>query len=337
MSYLLSNYGGTRPAELGTLQNGNFSHLRSHPTGSILTSGGGLSADQARLSEEALFAGRDSHEVGHPLNESLWSAFAVDLEGKKPSGASRSELGQSGSSRLTEEDEASPGASPFQSLEKTPLKKGMRGEQVARFKQYLNRFFKVDQNDVFDDATERAVKAYQEKRSLGQDGVVGNGTFGSIFNDLFWKDGTKANLGERKLPKENIEVTVDLSEQRATVRDRKTGKLLREYPISSGRPGFDTPAGNYEVTDKFTRPEWIPPDSDWARGSSRVPPGPENPLGVAGLQLSNSTYLLHSVPTSKFGSLGKSPASHGCVRMFPHHIMELHDTLSNGAPVRIVP
>jgi lipoprotein-anchoring transpeptidase ErfK/SrfK len=339
MSFLLSNYGGTRTTELNAFQNGNSSQSRN-PSPANMNEGADVrSLDRAGLSEEALSAGQEFRsDAGQGLSNSLWNTFALSPEFKKTSVASsRPDLEESRPSRATDEDDIAPGATPFKSLEQTPLKKGMRGEQVARFKQYLNSFFKVDQNDVYDDATERAVKAYQEKRNLGKDGIVGNGTFGSIFSDLFWKDGTKADLGEKSLPKENLEVIVDLSEQRARVRDTQSGKILREYPISSGAPGFDTPAGNYQVTDKFTKPEWIPPNSDWARGSSRVPPGPDNPLGVAGLQLSNSDYLLHSVPTSKFGTLGNTPASHGCVRMYPHHVMQLHDTLSNGTSVRIVP
>jgi lipoprotein-anchoring transpeptidase ErfK/SrfK len=338
MSFLVNNYGGTRSAEPSAFHNGNSSQSRNQSAANLNERAGAWSTDQAGLSEEALSARQESVQArGHSLTNNLWSAFALSPEVKKTSlASSRPDLEESRPSAVSDEDDVAPTETPFKSLETTPLKKGMRGEQVARFKQYLNRFFKVDQNDVYDDATERAVKAYQEKRNLDKDGVVGNGTFGSIFNDLFWKDGTKADLGEEKLPTENLEVIVDLSEQRARVKDTKSGKILREYPISSGAPGFDTPRGNYQVTDKFTKPEWIPPNSDWARGSSRVPPGPNNPLGVAGLQLNNSEYLLHSVPTSKFGTLGNTPASRGCVRMFPHHVMQLHDTLSNGTSVRVV-
>lgn len=228
----------------------------------------------------------------------------------------------------------------FQNLEKTPLRQGMEGPAVARFQKWLNHAQPVAATGRFDDATEAAVRRYQARHGLASDGVVGNGTFGMLFEELFWKGGLRPSMTDpaenAALPRD-LEVVVDLGRQRAFLVDGQSREALRSYPISSGAPGFATPQGNFRITAHYMKPEWVPPSSDWARGSSLVPPGPDNPLGPAAMQLSGSTVLLHGVPHAKFGSLGRSPQSHGCVRMYPHHVMELYELLPDGATVRVVP
>ena len=64
-----------------------------------------------------------------------------------------------------------------------------------------------------------------------------------------------------------------------------------------------------------------------------VRPGPDNPLGSHALYLGFPAYLIHG--TNRPYSIGMR-VSHGCVRMYPEHIVELFDLAENGTPVTLV-
>lgn len=64
------------------------------------------------------------------------------------------------------------------------------------------------------------------------------------------------------------------------------GHLNAAYPVSVGRPGWRTPRGEFTVVELRKNPVWRVPRSIQAemaaegkRVRTRVPPGPDNPLG----------------------------------------------------------
>ncbi len=87
--------------------------------------------------------------------------------------------------------------------------------------------------------------------------------------------------------------------------------LLASFPVSVGKPGHETPAGDYRITHLVWNPWWNPPDSRWARGKRPQAPGPGNPMGRVKMFFSD-LYYIHGTPDVE--QLGE-PASHGCVRM----------------------
>ena len=118
------------------------------------------------------------------------------------------------------------------------------------------------------------------------------------------------------------------------------GTKVRTWPISIGRLGYETPLGRTSVVRKKTGPTWYPTESireeHAARGDIlplRVAPGPDNPLGTHAIYLGFPTYLIHG--TNRPYSIGMR-VSHGCVRMYPEHIVELYDLVDAGTPVTIV-
>jgi lipoprotein-anchoring transpeptidase ErfK/SrfK len=119
--------------------------------------------------------------------------------------------------------------------------------------------------------------------------------------------------------------------------DPASGRVIREYPMSPGGPGHETPTGSFEITEITEKPWWYPPSSPWAAGAKPTPPGPRNPLGPMKMRVGSSSVLFHGVPISKFDSLGKYAASHGCLRMFPQDAWELHRIVSKGTRVEIIP
>ena len=116
--------------------------------------------------------------------------------------------------------------------------------------------------------------------------------------------------------------------------------VVRTWPVSIGRVGWETPLGKTTIVRKKVGPTWIPPDSirdDYLRQGKTLPrvvgPGPDNPLGSHALYLGFPQYLIHG--TNKPYSIGMR-VSYGCVRMYPEHIVELFGLVEPGTPVTLV-
>ena len=120
----------------------------------------------------------------------------------------------------------------------------------------------------------------------------------------------------------------------------KDRSMVRTWPISIGRVGWETPLGQTSIVRKKAYPTWYPPESireEAARNGNPLPrvvgPGPDNPLGSHALYLGFPQYLIHG--TNKPFSIGMR-VSHGCVRMYPEHIVELYELVKTGTPVTLV-
>jgi lipoprotein-anchoring transpeptidase ErfK/SrfK len=105
------------------------------------------------------------------------------------------------------------------------------------------------------------------------------------------------------------------------------------FGVATGQPSYPTPLGRFTIVSKQLNPWWYPPDSDWARGLSPVPPGPGNPLGTRWMGLSEPGIGIHGTPDA--ASIGYS-ASHGCVRMNIPDAEWLFQQVSEGTTVFIV-
>lgn len=112
------------------------------------------------------------------------------------------------------------------------------------------------------------------------------------------------------------------------------------HPIGIGKVGWQTPQGTTKVTGKAKNPTWFPPASvrkeHAAAGDplpSKVPPGPDNPLGTHLLTLGWPSYLIHG--TNKPYGVGLR-SSHGCVRFYPEDIAILYDQVPVGTKVTVV-
>lgn len=112
------------------------------------------------------------------------------------------------------------------------------------------------------------------------------------------------------------------------------------HPIGIGKVGWQTPQGTTKVTGKAKNPTWFPPASvrkEHAEAGdplpSKVPPGPDNPLGAHLLTLGWPSYLIHG--TNKPYGVGLR-SSHGCVRFYPEDIARLYDMVPIGTKVTVV-
>jgi lipoprotein-anchoring transpeptidase ErfK/SrfK len=110
-------------------------------------------------------------------------------------------------------------------------------------------------------------------------------------------------------------------------------KYRRLFRVATGSSRYPTPLGRFRIVVKWRNPWWYPPDSDWARGQSPIPPGPGNPLGTRWMGLSVPAVGIHGTPDG--ASLGYS-VSHGCIRMAIPEAEWLFQHVRVGTPVFIV-
>ena len=119
-------------------------------------------------------------------------------------------------------------------------------------------------------------------------------------------------------------------------------RVVRTYPISTGKMDWKTPLGITRIVAKQERPNWYPPPSVLAEHEARgdplpkvVPPGPDNPLGEHAMRLGipGGAYLIHG--TNRPAGVGMQ-VTHGCIRMFPEDIAELYRYVPVNTRVNLV-
>lgn len=139
-----------------------------------------------------------------------------------------------------------------------------------------------------------------------------------------------------------------LDRSRRLLRVIADGREVRRFPVAVGMPGWETPVGRFQVIEMAVNPVWKHP----ANGSIH-PPGPSNPLGSrwigfhrdcrdrAGfngqehLQVNGCASAgFHG--TNNRASIGRA-ASHGCVRLYDEHVIELFGMVRMGTPVTVLP
>jgi L,D-transpeptidase ErfK/SrfK len=120
----------------------------------------------------------------------------------------------------------------------------------------------------------------------------------------------------------------------------KGGALRAVYPVAPGRPGGETPRGDFTVTRMEVDPVWTVPKSiqremakNGKRVRTKVPPGPDNPLGKYWIGLNRDEIGIHATiaPRSIYHF-----RSHGCIRMNPADAAQLFGMVAIGTPVRII-
>ncbi len=127
-----------------------------------------------------------------------------------------------------------------------------------------------------------------------------------------------------------LRLVIRLGERRVYVYRGDTVEV--SYPVAVGRQGWETPTGEYEVLNMIEHPEWRNPFTGEVIGA-----GSSNPLGERwiGFWTDGENYIgFHGTPNE--ASVGTA-ASHGCVRMYNHHVRELFQIVALGTPVTVEP
>lgn len=120
------------------------------------------------------------------------------------------------------------------------------------------------------------------------------------------------------------------------------GNLIAHFPVSIAREVEKRPAGELHVTVIIPNPDYtfdpdVFPDSEEARELGRkliLPPGPNNPVGVAWIGLDRPGYGIHGTPAPE--QVGRTE-SHGCFRLANWDALTLVDLAWVGLPVFVDP
>jgi L,D-transpeptidase ErfK/SrfK len=120
----------------------------------------------------------------------------------------------------------------------------------------------------------------------------------------------------------------------------RDGQWQAAYPVAAGKPDWQTPVVETRIQTRIKNKAWVVPPSIQAEMSARgervltrVPPGPDNPLGGYWLGLELQGYGIHgtNAPASVY-----STRTHGCIRLQLEHVVELFGKVQPGVPVSIV-
>lgn len=129
------------------------------------------------------------------------------------------------------------------------------------------------------------------------------------------KSGTPANA-DPKSGVQSVRIVVTKRTSALTVED-SNGRVLFFAPVTTGSEHDPLPIGKWKVTGVQRMPVFhYNPDLFWdaspAHSKAKIPPGPNNPVGVAWIDLSKPHYGIHGTPEpSHVGHV----QSHGCVRL----------------------
>jgi len=110
-----------------------------------------------------------------------------------------------------------------------------------------------------------------------------------------------------------VHINVSLGERKLYLKNG--GNVVETYTIGVGKPGYETPVGDYSIRTIIWNPPWNPPDEAWAADKEPQPPGAaENPMKTVKIIFRDPDYYIHG--TGNVESLGGA-VSHGCLRMVP--------------------
>ncbi len=131
-------------------------------------------------------------------------------------------------------------------------------------------------------------------------------------------------------------VTIFVSKQDTYLRVwDKDGKILFHAPVSAGSEHDPLPLGDWKVngTEKYPKYNYNPDlfwDADESDKKAKVPAGPNNPVGVAWVDITKPHYGLHGTPNPE--KIGYTE-SHGCVRLTNWDVLRLADMVKPGTNV----
>lgn len=117
-------------------------------------------------------------------------------------------------------------------------------------------------------------------------------------------------------PRSDLTITVSKAQSVLTVTDA-SGTVLYHAPATTGSEHDPLPIGRWVVTGIARNPPFFYSpelfwDADPGHSKTRLPPGPNGPVGVVWIDLDKPHYGIHGTPEP--GTVGHT-SSHGCVRL----------------------
>jgi lipoprotein-anchoring transpeptidase ErfK/SrfK len=119
-----------------------------------------------------------------------------------------------------------------------------------------------------------------------------------------------------------------------------TGRWWCIFPCSIARDKAKRPVGELHVANAAENPNYTfkpelfaeDAESTTLSGNLLIPPGPNNPVGVAWLSLDRPGYGIHGTPNPE--DIGRTE-SHGCFRLANWNARKLVGMVTIGIPVTV--
>jgi lipoprotein-anchoring transpeptidase ErfK/SrfK len=145
---------------------------------------------------------------------------------------------------------------------------------------------------------------------------------------------TVPNVAAAKPLPKAASILVDAKEGTLTLLDAG-GMPFAQFPASTGSKHDPLPEGRWQVRGVAVNPEYrYNPKLFWdaqaGDSKARLAAGPNNPVGLAWIELSKEHYGIHGTPEP--GKIGKTQ-SHGCIRLTNWDVMAVVRSISRGAVV----
>jgi lipoprotein-anchoring transpeptidase ErfK/SrfK len=139
-------------------------------------------------------------------------------------------------------------------------------------------------------------------------------------------------LGATALP-EAAKVVVDKSDSTVSLVDAG-GRKYAQFPATTGSEHDPLPIGDWKVQGVSKNPEFhYNPDLFWdaksGHSKATIAPGPNNPVGVAWIDLSKEHYGIHGTPEPS--TIAKTQ-SHGCIRLTNWDVASVAAAVKPGTP-----
>ena len=134
------------------------------------------------------------------------------------------------------------------------------------------------------------------------------------------------------LPKA-AKIVVSKSDGSVSVLD-PSGRTLARFPATTGSQHDPLPIGTWKVNGVARNPPFhYNPKLFWdakpQHAKAKIPPGPNNPVGVVWIDLSKPHYGIHGTPEPS--RIGKTQ-SHGCIRLTNWDALALAAAVAPGTP-----
>lgn len=133
-------------------------------------------------------------------------------------------------------------------------------------------------------------------------------------------------------PKQDSQTHLILSLSDREVSVQEDEEVIATYPVAVGKPGWETPTGEFEVRNMVKNPSWQNP---WT--GEVIPAGKNNPLGRRWISFWSDGYNsigFHGTPDE---SVMGEAVSHGCVRMRNEDVTKMFEKVTVGTKVVVVP
>ncbi len=163
-----------------------------------------------------------------------------------------------------------------------------------------------------------------------------NATFASAGEQIFVPNVLPFDVADTTKPTPPAGSTIVVSKQARTLTvEDKNGKVLFFAPVTTGSEHDPLPLGKWKVTGvQMAPPFQYNPDLFWdadpSHSKAKIAPGPNNPVGVAWIDINKPHWGIHGTPEP--GLIGRT-ASHGCLRLTNWDVRRVLDWARAGTPV----